>query len=314
MGTCAQILRNESGIEIPKSSLVLRSLGYYLLVLVPLNFIVFRVMGRLEYAWLAVPVIAIVGAIWVARSARLDIGFARSQTEIGLLEMQPKYSRGHLTRVDAIYNSLSSTYRFDFKTIDGCAAPMKSILSQNDSDDAVFKTSYEEGPSLSGIGVGSNQVRLIHAEQIVDVGGGIELDASGKLINASSLEILDGYVIEKDAEGKVRVAIVGLVSRESTTTLRYLDWPEVNVSDELPMQTAILIRKLTLTSSIEPGSSRLVGRIDGSIDGMTVTPTATQKTAQTILLAHLKHPPLRASRPDENLRSNFLNRPQESTR
>ncbi|TWU48372.1 hypothetical protein [Rubripirellula reticaptiva] len=305
---CSQILRNESGIEIPKSSLVVRSLGYYLLILVPLNFIIFRLMGRLEYAWLAVPVIAIVGAIWVARSAQLDIGFARSQTEIAVLEMQPSYPRAHLTRIDAIYNSLSSTYRFDFKTIDGCASPMRNVLSQSDAGNPMFSTSYNEGPSLSGMAVGSNQVRMVHAEQIVDVGGGIRLDSSGKLVNGSPLEILDSYVIEKDAEGNIRVAVVGLVSPQSATTLRYLDWPEVNVSDELPMQTALLIRQLTLPSSIPSGSTRLVGRVSDAIDGMTITPKATQTLAQTIVLAHLKHAPLKPGQPDVNLKSDVSKR------
>ncbi|NND98604.1 MAG: hypothetical protein HKN47_14885, partial [Pirellulaceae bacterium] len=107
---CRQTLRDESGIEIPDSSLVVRSLGYYLLLLVPINYLVFRIIGRLEYAWLAVPFIALGGAVWVARAARLDIGFARSQTELALFEMQPDYERGHLCRVMAIYNSLSDSY------------------------------------------------------------------------------------------------------------------------------------------------------------------------------------------------------------
>ncbi len=116
---CRDILKAESGIEIPDSSLVFRSLGWYLLILVPINYLIFRLMGRLEYAWLAVPVIAVGGAIWVARAARLDIGFARSQTELAVLELPANYSRGHLTRIIAIYNSLSSRYDIDFKTIDG---------------------------------------------------------------------------------------------------------------------------------------------------------------------------------------------------
>ena len=78
-------------------------------------------LGKLEFAWLAVPFIAIGGAIWVAREARLDIGFARSQTEVGLLEVQTGCDRAHLTRVTAIYNSLSSTYDIAFDTPEAAA-------------------------------------------------------------------------------------------------------------------------------------------------------------------------------------------------
>ena len=121
---CLRILGEESGIEIPDSSLVVRSLGYYLLILVPINYLVFRLVGRLEYAWLAVPLIAIGGAVWVARAARLDIGFARKQTELAVLELQPDYHRGHLTRVIAIYNSLSSSYELQFDSVEAVAVPI----------------------------------------------------------------------------------------------------------------------------------------------------------------------------------------------
>ena len=39
---CRDILRSESGIEIPKSSLVIKSLGIYLCLLVPINYLIFR--------------------------------------------------------------------------------------------------------------------------------------------------------------------------------------------------------------------------------------------------------------------------------
>ncbi len=148
IGLSRQILRSESGIEIPKSSLVVRSLGYYLLILVPVNYLIFRLIGRLEYAWLAVPLIAFGGAIWVARAARLDIGFARSQTEMSFLEMQPGYSRGHLSRVVAIYNSLSNTYDIEFKTIDAAAAPVRVGRRATADDGTLFKTGFSEGPVL----------------------------------------------------------------------------------------------------------------------------------------------------------------------
>ena len=51
------------------------------------------------------------------------------------------------------------------------------------------------------------------------------------------------------------------------------------------------------------GSTRLVGRIDGSLPGMTITPNANQVTAQTIVLAHLKHAPIGKREIDMNLLS-----------
>ena len=204
---CRQILRDESGIEIPESALVVRSLGYYLLILVPINYLVFRLLGRLEYAWLAVPLIAIGGAIWVAQVARLDIGFARSQTQIALVELQPGYRRGHLSRVVAIYNSLSSGYEIQFNTIDAAAAP---IGGQADSDDGtVLELGYDEGLSLADFDVGSNQVRLVHCEQMIDMEGTIELTDDGLLVNQTAHPLLNALVIQKSASGDVQISVVG---------------------------------------------------------------------------------------------------------
>ena len=50
--------------------------------------------------------------IWLAQ---LDIGFARAETEISVLEVQADFPRADLTRYTALYSSLSTSYsvRFD---------------------------------------------------------------------------------------------------------------------------------------------------------------------------------------------------------
>lgn len=329
---CSDILRSESGIEIPKSAWVMKSLGIYLMILVPLNYLVFRLLGRLEYAWMAVPVIAIAGAIWVARAAQLDIGFARSQNEVALLELQPGYHRGHLTRVLAIYNSLSSSYDLQFKTIDGCAAPMD--LYRNPSrrtgdalGDTLFRTSFDEGPALAGVSIDSNQIRLMHVEQIVDAGGGFEWvpsrdvqndvaeDATRSdpvtasdfvLINDSSLELQDAFVVSKDSEGEVQVAVLGACAAGSKTTPKFRTSKRVAIPADLPMQMKSLLGRITAPENIPPGSTRLVARIDGSIDGCDIRPSAGQQQAQTLVLVHLTHSPASEPEIDKNLLSDFL--------
>ena len=310
------LLRSESGIEIPKSSLVVRSLGIYLFLLVPVNYIIFRLLGRLEYAWLAVPVIAIGGAIWVARAARLDIGFARSQNEIAMLELQPGYSRGHLTRVVAIYNSLSSTYDANFKTIDGCAIPIDSGSRNRNRraeslNSATFKSSYDEGPTLASVAIGSNQVRLIHAEQIVDIGGGFSLKGTASddqlLVNDSTIDLQDVYLVHKDRDGETQVAVLGGCAGGSTTKPRFRSADSISVPSDLPMQTASLIDRFASPTTMSPGTVRLVGRYDGSLSGFSIEPTTNQQNAQTIVLVNLQHSPLPKIEADENLVSEFRN-------
>src|SRR5262249_41547520 len=89
-------LREAAGILIPKSSFVVWTLAVYLFVLVPLNWAIFWLCGRVEWAWIAAGLIALCGVAAVVKLAQLDIGFARSQTELALLELHGGYPRGHL--------------------------------------------------------------------------------------------------------------------------------------------------------------------------------------------------------------------------
>ena len=297
---CREILRSEAGIEIPDSSLVLRSLGYYLCILIPINYLIFRMLGKLEYAWLAVPVIAVGGAIWVAREARLDIGFARSQTEVGLLEVQAGCDRAHLTRVTAIYNSLSSTYDIAFDTPGAAAAPIRKA-GNSPPTSAVFKTGYAEGPILSGMIVGSNQVRMLHAEQMFSLGGSLSLDADGSLVNGTDRELFDAVVVRKDLLGKTEVANVGPCPGQSNTKLRFRPALEEDIVESLSEEMNSLERALVRVDAIVPGSTRLVARVGDSLPGMTITPSATQVSSTTTVLAHLEYSPWPSPLPDMNL-------------
>lgn len=302
--TAREILIDEAGIEIPKSSLIAKSLGIYLLLLVPVNYIVFRLLGRLEYAWLAVPVIAIGGAFWVARLARLDIGFARSQTEFALLEMHAGYPRGHLSRVIAIYNSLSSNYEIAFNTPDAIATPVDTSTEDSAIRNVVFNTSYSDGPSLGGVAVASGRTQHIHAEQILDVGGSI-VRSGDSISNGTNHEFYDAFVIEKDSDGQVRVAILGLIAPAGKVQLKFRSMDAAPITDELPMQSALLLRQLASPEAMSFGTTRLIARIDASLPGMTITPPSSQSAAQTIVLAHLQSEPLFEPMPDVNLAADF---------
>ncbi|MAI71880.1 MAG: hypothetical protein CMM01_13325 [Rhodopirellula sp.] len=300
MRLCRETLRSKAGIEIPDSSLVFRSLGYYLCLLIPVNYLIFRMLGKLEYAWLAVPVIAIGGAIWVAREARLDIGFARSQTELGLLETQAGCDRAHLTRVTAIYNSLSSTYDIAFDTPGAAALPIRQGTDAAPIS-AVFKTGYAEGPILSGMIVGSNQIRMVHAEQMFSLGGALSLEANGNLVNGTDRELFDAVVIRKDPLGEMEIANVGPCPGQSSTKLRFRPATDEEIGESLSEEMNLLERALVRGDAIAPGSARLVARVGGSLPGMTITPSATQVSSTTTVLAHLDYSPWPSPVPDVNL-------------
>lgn len=225
-------LRDAAGISVPKASFVLRVLAIYLLVLAPLNWLFFRAIGRLEWAWIAAPVIAIVGAIAVVRVAQLDIGFARSRTEIAVLELQGGYRRGHLTRYTALYTSLSTAYDLIFEDNSALALPFPRRLKDAPGPQASVTTVQfrrDRQVSLSGFQVPSNFTDLVHAEQMQNLNGTIELvgdESSGlQLRNTSSLSLRDAGVLRRNAAGKLETAWVGTLEAGPSPALAFAPAP-----------------------------------------------------------------------------------------
>ncbi|TWT95601.1 hypothetical protein [Neorhodopirellula pilleata] len=319
---CRETLVGEVGMSIPDSKLVFRSLLIYLIVLIPINYIVFRLLGRLEWAWLAVVPLSVLGALYVARAAQLDVGFARSRNEIAMLEIPRDHSRGHLTRVLGLYNSLASQYRIDFDSPDAAISVIESKSGQrNDgmftSGEPELKFGYEAGIAMQGIAVGSNSFRALHVEQFIDVEGAIRIDRndgerlphSGKVLNQSNLNLLDGYLVERDMDGVMSFASIGELSSNGQKSYQLNQVPAINAAQDLPMGMSDVIERLMSPANTELGSAKLIARIDQPLGGLTISPDCQQVRSQTVVVVHLDYPHRPAIQPDENLKDDF--RPKE---
>ena len=220
-------LRDGAGITPPSAEFVLKMLGAYLLVLVPLNWLIFRSIGKVEYAWAAAPIIAIAGAIGVVRMASLDIGFVRSNTELGLLEVFADHPRAHLTQYSALYTSLTTRYQAELDNATSQALPF-----------AVSKTSGSFRPGqksfstvtlrrsvqnrLEDLQVQSNSTGLLHIESMLDLEGTFSRDSIGKLTNSSTVALDAAGVIRRSDDGKrYLVAWIGELAAGQTVDLHF---------------------------------------------------------------------------------------------
>ena len=186
-------LQDAAGITPPSGNFVLKLLAGYLFVLVPLNWAIFWMLGKVEFAWIAAPIIAVIGALVVIRMASLDIGFSRSNTQIALLEIPAEYNRGHLTEYSALYTSLSTAYRMELDGDGALALPFPSNRSKTfpPSQHVPLSLDKASANTLSGVQIQSNTTELIHAEHLFDTGGKIRLkiDETGQmtLVNSTNL-------------------------------------------------------------------------------------------------------------------------------
>lgn len=306
---CRATLAGEVGMTIPDSKLVFRSLLIYLVVLIPINYLVFRMLGRLEWAWLAIVPLSVLGALYVARAAQLDVGFARSRNEIALLEIPRGHERGHLTRVLGLYNSLASQYRFDFDTPDAAISVIES--NAGNQDEGLFagstpelKFGYEAGIAMENVAVGSNSYRALHIEQMVDVEGPIVV-ADNKVLNQSELNLRDVYMVRRESGEKIKIAAIGDLSSNGQKSYQWQDSATVVVPSDLPMGIGDAMQRLISPANIEIGSSRLVARVEEPLGGLTITPDCQQVRSQTILLVHVGYADRPEIVPDQNLIDDF---------
>ena len=307
-------LRSQSGVAIPPRKFVITALAIYLAVLVPLNHVVFRILGRLEWAWLAVPVIGLGGAAWIARGASLDVGFARSRTEIAIVEMQPGYSRGHATRFISLYNSLSRRYDFAFDSPDAAVAPVGILgqvkVGEDERQPVTIRYGYADGPILSGVSVASNRTRIFHAEQIIDMGGSVQLN-DDSMRNNTLFDLLDCWIIRRDAQGKLDVAGLGRCDAGSRVRVRWSASSIVDLPGEMPLELHRLMQPMLRGETLPPGATRLVARCEMPLPGLTISPEAAQQTFGAVVIVHLSRPAATVPSGDANLMPDRLEKQRQ---
>jgi hypothetical protein len=336
-------LLEAAGVEVPGTSFVVIALVLYLVALVPLNWLVFNAIGRVEWAWIAAPIIALAGTWAIVDRARLDIGFVRAQTEIGVLELQPAYDRGHLSRYTALYTSLSTTYELEFDSLTAVAAPFATSATPSDAATATGAVcTYEryDAARLEGVFVPSNTTNMVHSEQMFVLDGPITLGKSqsqGRLqIENRSKHLLQSVaLVERTSrageEGGTQPALSGIwigELRPGESRPAIFSPPIVLDEDASPfdderaaegrlqraprLNLEAMFRLALDVNSFEPGEKRLVARIDEVLDGETVLPAASQVRGGVLVVAHLEYGPRPAPLPDLNTSRDVAKNDEES--
>jgi hypothetical protein len=301
-------LRDAAGIKIPSPTFVVGALSAYLLVLVPLNWGVFRAMNRVEWAWVAAPIISLAGALIVIRAAQLDIGFARASNELAVVEMQPRYDRAHVTRYVALYSSLATGYDIGFDDFGAVAMPFPDgtgLLRGQDRSTVLLRRDGK--PVLENFRVASNSIGLIHAEHMLDLEGTLELEEKdGQLVvrNGTGWTLLDatighaGTIVELGKLGSGAWCAIDLARGRP-----FVEYAQEATTAVEPGQVDPRTMMVTALGGTEGDEWRLTGWIDEPLAGMTVTPVAAQARQRTVVVAHLRYGALPSPLHDAVMRS-----------
>lgn len=309
-------LREAAGITVPPASFVFWALALYLTALVPVNWLVFKLVGRVEWAWAAAPVVALAGAVGVIWSAQLNIGFSHAHSEVGIIELQPDCDRAHLTRYTAIYSSLGASYRLQFDDPSAVALPFFTgvqVLAGQHRDTVKLRRLPAAADddraglvSLDGFQVASNSTGMVHSEQTLPLTGGIRLvRLTGRRCR---LENHTPWKVEHAAlVGQQESAIVGTFGPGEQREVSLVDQ---SAADErlFPSTTieGLDLRKLiviaTDKSNLESDGLCLVGLVAGPIPGLEIEPATVPAHIANLVMAHLDYGPLGAPNVDKNVR------------
>jgi len=310
-------LTDAAKIEIPEADFVVWVVAGYLLVLVPANWFVFRIIGRVEWCWIAAPVIAVGCTALVIRLAQLDIGFARARTEIAVAELHAGYPRAHVTRYTAVYTSLTSRYDFQLKDPGSVMLPFSSVDRARDFSMEFGERprrllhSREQNARLEGFLVRSNTIGMMHSEQMIDFGGDVSLienpDGGLQVANNTLFDLKDAAIIGPRESGRSRIARLGTI--EPGASARVI-WEWKSSTTPLPRSSSSMLDLHTLIDLaakpdyIEPGEARLIAVIDEEIPGMVIRQAAPQVRQAAMVVAHLKFGHGKDPQADDNTAAN----------
>ncbi|MCE9605945.1 MAG: hypothetical protein K8U03_13695 [Planctomycetia bacterium] len=306
-----RLLQEEAGIVIPSVGIVVTIIGVYLIVLVPLNGLLFYLLGRIEWAWFAAPVISLLFAAAVVRIAELDIGFARSMSEIAVVELQPVYARAHVSRFGAVYNSLGTDYSLASAEPTTIILPFAAADTPNVGPEGVLRLSRLDPSNdasqakikLEDFVVESNSTSMYRAEQMLDLGTfKFELLSPdrAKLTNNTELTLEE-------------VRLFGSFTGRADTLAPHasIEIERHTGTEEKKNVVAMTAREQLVDALqlINGDSLRLIAWSTQPVAGLTLAPAPSQQRRTTLVAAHLQYASL-VRRRDGNIP---VPRPPEET-
>ena len=328
-------LRAAAGVRVPAAGFVVACLACYLIVLAPLNWMVFHAMGRVEWAWIAAPIIAVFGTVVIVYQANLDIGFVRARTQIAVLELQGDYPRGHLSRYDALYASLSTGYDLEFDNPTAVARPFPT-----DAEKRAFESRFRNRPSivefqkydkarLAGIDITSASTQMVHSEEMVELEGALRISQSSsggdQIQNLTGLELRDAVVVRRRfVSGKEEPVLsgfwIGPLRHGEARALPLTPLPSTGEAIPFAKEReqaarldsrarlnvdALLRLAFQFPSKSDPvhgrrDETRLIARVDDIIAGAEVDPKPSQAAGATVVIARLEYGVPESPVPDVN--------------
>ncbi|MDP8245811.1 MAG: hypothetical protein P9L94_17140 [Candidatus Hinthialibacter antarcticus] len=196
-------LRWDFQAELPSTKFIAMYLGLYIILVVPVNYLIFRRIGRLEWAWFTVPIWAIVFAVGVYYIGALRQQSSVTVNQISIVESRPNAKTAPSSTYCAIYSPVRKWYeiRFSSPAAFPLAPERQNLMGrpQNNLSEEIINVHYEETDSfISDYLIHHWSQRVFKGLHTVSLGDGVDIDTSwedGKL--RGSITNNTGKTLEK---------------------------------------------------------------------------------------------------------------------
>jgi hypothetical protein len=320
---CRDVLEEASGIKIPGASFVLKVVLAYILLLVPLNWLLCRyAFNRRELAWVLAPLLSIAFAVGVERAAAYDMGYNTACDEIDILELHGDYPRAHLSRFASLYSNGRTRFTIAFPNDPTALALPLDIgraLRGEDVQSAVFQ-SYPV-PALRGFLVQPRSLGMFRSEQMASMDGVISLETEGdvrRVVNQGSLELRDARLIDLDGSKEPAQIYLGTIEPGATVEVKPVSQKPAEAREAKALQHERLLERFATYYENRPenqGEIRLVAWVAKPMVGPTIEPPVDRHRGFTAVVVHLRNgPPPNPDGPTYNaLATNAVSPSPEST-
>lgn len=291
-------LEQASGITIPGKGFVLKVILAYIIALVPLNWLFCRfVIRRKEWAWAAVPVLALGTAILVERASAYDMGFDSNCSEIDVVEVQGGYPRAHLSRFAAIYSTGRDKYRISYPNDPSALAlPLNQQRSLRGEESPISTFESFPEPALKDFQVQPRSLATFRAEAIVDLGGAITLSGdaeTGKIENGSRMDLHEAVLIDTATGEKRTLGTIGAgesIAVSGPSSPSKAKPASVTWTDVSPFLAKLEEYRWDIPS--ERGELRLVAWAPDAHPGQNLEPAVDDHRGFRLVVVHLKYGPM----------------------
>jgi len=178
-------LRWQVQAELPSTWFIAGYLGCYILLVVPINYLVFRKLRRLEWAWFTVPIWAFLFAYGAYYIGALRQQGSVTVNEISVVEACPGAAVAPTTTYCSIYSPVRQWYTIHFDNPPAFPSlPFQTLLSRGSREGTVDESLTVSFPD-NGVSVEEYLIyhwsqRLLKAQHSTPLREGVEINLKGE--------------------------------------------------------------------------------------------------------------------------------------